>query len=42
MDVSNAFLHEHLSEQVYCQQPTGFVDVEHPDRVCLLSAPCTD
>jgi hypothetical protein len=37
MDVSNAFLHGHLSEQVYCQQPTGFVDAEHPDRVCLLS-----
>jgi hypothetical protein len=37
MDVSNAFLHGHLYEQVYCQQPTGFVDVEHPDRVCLLS-----
>jgi hypothetical protein len=37
MDVSNAFLHGHLSEQVYCQQPTSFVDVEHPDHVCLLS-----
>jgi histone deacetylase 1/2 len=37
MDVSNAFLHGHLSEQVYCQQPTGFIDAEHPDCVCLLS-----
>jgi hypothetical protein len=36
-DISNAFLHGHLSEQVYCQQPTWFVDAEHPDRVCLLS-----
>jgi hypothetical protein len=37
MDVSNAFLHGYLSEQVYYQQPTGFVDAEHPDHVCLLS-----
>jgi histone deacetylase 1/2 len=37
MDVSNAFLHGHLSEQVYCQQPIGFVDADHPDHVCLLS-----
>ncbi|XP_051229419.1 uncharacterized mitochondrial protein AtMg00810-like [Lolium perenne] len=36
MDVSNALLHGHLSEQVYCQQPIGFVDVERPDDVCLL------
>jgi hypothetical protein len=37
MDISNTFLHGHLSEQVYCQQPTGFVNAEHPYRVCLLS-----
>nr|XP_020153304.1 uncharacterized mitochondrial protein AtMg00810-like [Aegilops tauschii subsp. strangulata] len=37
MDVSNAFLHGHLSEQVFCQQPTGFVDAARPDHVCLLS-----
>ena len=37
LDVSNAFLHGHLDEQVFCEQPTGFVDDEHPDFVCLLS-----
>lgn len=36
LDVSNAFLHFHLHEHVLCQQPTGFVDVERPDAVCLL------
>lgn len=37
MDVSNAFLHSHLEEQVYCEQPTGFVDASLPGHVCLLS-----
>ncbi|KAK1617226.1 hypothetical protein QYE76_022743 [Lolium multiflorum] len=37
MDVSNTFLHGHVEEQVFCQQPTGFVDSAHPDHVCLLS-----
>ena len=37
LDISNAFLHSHLAKQVFCQQPTSFIDAKHPDFVCLLS-----
>nr|XP_020155223.1 uncharacterized mitochondrial protein AtMg00810-like [Aegilops tauschii subsp. strangulata] len=37
LDVSNAFLHDHLDEKVFCQQPTSFFDTHYPGHVCLLS-----
>lgn len=36
LDVSNAFLHGTLQEHVLCQQPTGFVNPDRPNVVCLL------
>jgi hypothetical protein len=37
LDVSNAFLHGNLVEQVFSHQPAGFVDASQPDAVCSLS-----
>jgi hypothetical protein len=37
LDVKNAFLHDALTETVYCCQPAGFVDSSRPDMVCRLN-----
>ncbi|GKC40934.1 retrotransposon protein, putative, ty1-copia subclass [Tanacetum coccineum] len=36
MDVKTIFLNGHLSEDVYMVQPEGFMDPNHPNKVCKL------
>ena len=36
MDVKSAFLSEYIKEEVYVEQPPGFVDPEHPNHVFRL------
>nr|GEW66759.1 hypothetical protein [Tanacetum cinerariifolium] len=36
MDVKTAFLNGPMKEEVYVAQPDGFIDLDHPDKVCRL------
>ena len=36
LDVSNAFLHDYIREEVYKVRPPGYVDSTHPNHVCKL------
>jgi hypothetical protein len=36
MDVNNVFLHGNLQEEMYMEQPPGYVDQTHPNLVCRL------
>jgi hypothetical protein len=36
MSIKSAFLNGLLDEEMYMEQPEGFINPEHPNKVCLL------
>lgn len=36
MDVKTAFLNEELDEEIYMEQPMGFIDSGNENKVCKL------
>lgn len=36
LDVDSAYLNGKMDTEVYMQQPPGYIDKDHPDKVCLL------
>jgi hypothetical protein len=41
MDVNKFFFHGDLQEEMYMEQPPGYVDQTHPNFVCRLKKFCT-
>ncbi len=37
LDISNAFLHGHLQEEIFMDQPQGFIHPDFPNYVCKLN-----
>jgi hypothetical protein len=36
IDIQNAFLHDNLTEEIYMQQPLGYVHPNFPNHICRL------
>ena len=40
MDVKSVFLNGYIEEEIYVEQPPGFVDFEHPNHIYKLKRHC--